>query len=311
VGVPLLIESVHKILANSVGTMTTQFFDQQFVGALPPPKAVPGDGGGIRYRRSNVDLSLSHGKAVTRVGVDYTIEDGGGTAEVSYAYPIGTLVLVSPNRPLPVQFLRQGMRFLLEDGGLARVTKVSPPEVFEAPTRTADGKGNVLCRILGRVHYSGNYPHFDLHFDDGTIETTPGHRFWCVRRKGWIPACDFTAGDLMRSRDGHPIRVRSVSGIYWKFDSLYNLEVEDHHNYYVGDLKGASVWSHNGLANGCRVPKAAVVTRDPTPGEFEKLAFGRPGKKEWFDFPWSGSFGEDGESTIGSKEPVRFEKQPL
>lgn len=141
--------------------------------------------------------------------------------------------------------------------------------------------------MLGTVTWTGTFPHFDLFFDDGKVETTPGHPFWCWRRKSWIPACEFRAGDMIRSRKNRPIRVRSVSGIFWKYGSLYNLEIEDNHTYFVGDFGGDSLWAHNSLANGCRVPKAAVVERDPTPAEFEKLAFGRPGKKETFDFPWS------------------------
>src|SRR5688572_33483855 len=101
--------------------MSTRFYDQQFAGILPPPKPVPGDGAGLdrpgeaepAYRLSEVDLSLSHGKAVTRVGIDYTIEDGDGIGEVGYLYPINTLVLVAPNRALPVQVLPPGMVFLL------------------------------------------------------------------------------------------------------------------------------------------------------------------------------------------------------
>lgn len=113
--------------------------------------------------------------------------------------------------------------------------------------------------MLGTVKFTGNYPRIDLHFDDGKIETTSGHLFWCVRRKGWIPAKDFAAGDLMRSRKRRAIRVRAVSTVYWRNESLYNLEVEDFHTYFVGNFDGDSVWTHNGLDFSCRVPKAAVV----------------------------------------------------
>lgn len=79
-----------------------------------------------------------------------------------------------------------------------------------------------------------------------SIEATPGHPFWTLR--GWVGARDLRPGDrlLTRAQDWRKVAgVRLLDGT----QTVYNLEVEDDHTYFVGDV-GYLV--HNDSVSGFR-----------------------------------------------------------
>lgn len=61
----------------------------------------------------------------------------------------------------------------------------------------------------------------------------------------------------MASGDGGVARIESISAPYRKQCELRNIEVEETHQFKVGDLPDG-IWTHNGMEQGCRVPKAAT-----------------------------------------------------
>ncbi len=86
--------------------------------------------------------------------------------------------------------------------------------------------------------------------DDGNVEviqTTDEHPFY-VRGKGWTSAASLQAGDLVQETDGSwqavlaSTREDHPDGI-----TVYNLEVEGDHTYFVEDGFGGvdAVWVHN------------------------------------------------------------------
>jgi len=63
------------------------------------------------------------------------------------------------------------------------------------------------------------------------IRATATHPFWVMDR-GWVAAQHLRAGDRVLGRSG-PCRIESVAvGLS---DEVYNLKVNDHHNYFVGE----------------------------------------------------------------------------
>ena len=74
------------------------------------------------------------------------------------------------------------------------------------------------------------------------ITTTPGHPFY-VQNKGWIGADRLTVGDVLVTRCGERIYVKSVRIELAETPvKVYNFEVEDFHTYFVGE---ESVLVHN------------------------------------------------------------------
>jgi hypothetical protein len=87
-------------------------------------------------------------------------------------------------------------------------------------------------------------PVLNLHVGGRIIETTREHPFY-VEGKGWRTAHELQIGDVLLSHDGLRVAVEGVaeSG---RVETVYNLEVEDHHTYFVGSPEwGFDVWAHN------------------------------------------------------------------
>lgn len=79
--------------------------------------------------------------------------------------------------------------------------------------------------------------------EDGGTETigaTAEHPFW-VKARGWVGAGDLLPGDEVFTSQGGWIK---VSGSTWlsKRQTVYNLEIEDYHTYFVGE---SGAWVHN------------------------------------------------------------------
>ena len=88
-------------------------------------------------------------KPITPLAVEYTISDSLGKAEVTFCYDLGTHIVMADGNVLPVESLKPGMQFRLEDGGIATTTKVEDPKVHDPPSRERDANGN-SSRVIGR-----------------------------------------------------------------------------------------------------------------------------------------------------------------
>jgi hypothetical protein len=72
---------------------------------------------------------------------------------------------------------------------------------------------------------------------DREIVTTDEHPFW-VKGKGWVAACNLLSGDSLCLQDGKTAEITKV--FVEQLDNsvtVYNFEVEDWHNYFVGSNK--------------------------------------------------------------------------
>ena len=108
------------------------------------------------------------------------------------------------------------------------------------------------------------------------IGTTAPHGFG-VEERGWVPAGDLRAGDVLRSHDGQRPRVEAVSEP-GEVVPVYNLKVEGYHTYFVGCPEwGFSVWVHNGDGDDCPPGKQASQDKDSNrkDGPWRAQPFGR------------------------------------
>jgi len=87
-------------------------------------------------------------------------------------------------------------------------------------------------------------PVLNLHVGGRIIGTTAEHPFF-VEGKGWTPAFDLRIGDRVLLEDGQCLRVEGI-GDSGRVETVYNIEVENDHTYFVGEKNwGWAVWSHN------------------------------------------------------------------
>jgi hypothetical protein len=76
------------------------------------------------------------------------------------------------------------------------------------------------------------------------IGTTAEHPFYAAD-KGWVPAKELRLGDRVLLESGNWLPVDGVADS-GRVETVYNLEVEGDHTYFVGDPGwGFAVWAHN------------------------------------------------------------------
>ena len=74
---------------------------------------------------------------------------------------------------------------------------------------------------------------------------SPNHLYWPAIRGEWIAAAEFDQGELLRTAEGSMVPVETVGKPRHVFVSVYNIEVEEFHTYFVGRGEQA-VLAHNG-----------------------------------------------------------------
>ncbi len=190
------------------------------------------------------------------VWVEYTCSDALGKAKIGYRYRCGRRIPLTNGQVVPAEGLTPGMQFLLEDGGVATVTKVDPPKPWQPNSEFRDPYGNAFRRVIGTFKYTGWVPIMTVKAGGGVHRVTPGHPYWSESRRGWYPIGSFVPGELVLTREKQPVPIEAIASPQWMHETVYNVEVDEYHTYFVGAGK-TSVWVHNGMGEGCRVPRAA------------------------------------------------------
>jgi hypothetical protein len=192
------------------------------------------------------------------VWVEYTIQDELGVAEVGCRYPFGIHVVLAEGTPYRVDRLEPGMRFRLEEGGVATVTQVKRPDLWDPPDPRKDKDGNSLRRVVGTFRYTGWVPLIEVTYGGACHRMTPGHLYWSETRRGWHPIGTFGVGEMLRTPDNERLPVQAITPPRMEQTTVYNVEVDEFHTYFVGG--GRAAWSHNGGPDGgCGIPKAAMA----------------------------------------------------
>jgi hypothetical protein len=109
-----------------------------------------------------------------------------------------------------------------------------------------------------RIFVTPDQPLVDLTLGMGDhVRATPGHLFWTEDR-GWVPAAYLEVGETLFGEHG-PVEVSAAASLSGNA-TVYNMEIEDTHTYFVGV---SSAWVHNpkkppqpGGPNACAQPPA-------------------------------------------------------
>jgi len=115
--------------------------------------------------------------------------------------------------------------------------------------------GEIELKSVLQTHK--NKVDFDMckvYVNGNVIESTSGHEFYELN-KGWTPAKELKSGDVLLDNNNEQIIIYKVEYIKFSGDELitvYNLTVEDNHNYFVGEN---SVWVHNSPFGICIAPE--------------------------------------------------------
>ena len=197
-------------------------------------------------------------RVIQRVAISYTFPEQFGKAKITYCFPVGRLVRLHGGMILPVEKLRVGMQFIMRGGPIATVTKTKKPKWYGPPDKVPiGGEGNLYDRrVLGTVEHVGNCV-IDLTIDGEIITTTPAHFIWSQSQNAYVPAGSLRVGELFHTRNGGTARLEAISRPRYGLVKLYNFEVEEFHNYFVGKV---GIQVHNGLPGSCGVPLPEEVT---------------------------------------------------
>jgi hypothetical protein len=102
----------------------------------------------------------------------------------------------------------------------------------------------VDLRVVLQAFHNAPQPLLLVVAEDLRVWATFNHPIF-AEGQGWTPAGKLSVGDLLRTREGHPLLVTDIveTGI---IEPVYNLQVAGHHTYFVGSgVGGASVLVHN------------------------------------------------------------------
>ena len=196
-------------------------------------------------------------RAIQRISVRYTFPEPYGEAKVEYSFPVGHLIILEGGLVEPVEKLGVGVRFIMQHGEIATVTAIASPDWWEPlPLRPLKGKVYER-RVVGRSERYGNAV-LDVTFLGRTVTTTPDHLFYSASRRMYLPAGQLRVGELLATDDGRTALLESISPPRYGLVKLFNIEVEELHNYFVGGSRSA-VQVHNGVpgAAGSGIPMPA------------------------------------------------------
>jgi serpin B len=116
-----------------------------------------------------------------------------------------------------------------------------------------DVEGNIEPKRV-EATFQGQKEVVHLHVRGQVIRPTKEHPFYVMGR-GWTPAGDLRAGDLLATNLGKWFEVEQVVAAGERVP-IYNFLVADHHTYFIGGKSwGFAVWTHNGCGPGFRATR--------------------------------------------------------
>ena len=194
------------------------------------------------------------------VGIHYTYPEQSGTAEVTYILPAGQTYLLDDYQEILNDDLKPGMRIRLKEGSVAGIADVrlfyDPPD---PPVRRPDGQ--YLSRVVGTIRHAGPIT-VDVTWPGWTATSSPDHPYYSVSRGGYVPAGELQIGELLLNDQDRVVPVLAVGGTKLGMTELYNIEVEQFHNYYVGQPGGRAVLVHNSASPGQYINTPAQVAKE-------------------------------------------------
>ena len=104
-------------------------------------------------------------------------------------------------------------------------------------------KKNVFNKVLQTMIHFVHERIYSLFIKDEKLKVTGNHKFLITRNneQGWVQAADLKVGDLVLLSDGTLQKIIKINSEL-KHETVYNFEVSNTHNYYVGKNQ---VLAHN------------------------------------------------------------------
>lgn len=96
---------------------------------------------------------------------------------------------------------------------------------------------NECCKVIKKfVHKLCTDDLYELLINNKTLKVTSEHRFYVIKDKKseWIEAKKLSVNDLLLNSEGKKVKIDNIT-YYSNKSTVYNLEVEKYHNYYVGE----------------------------------------------------------------------------
>lgn len=253
--------------------------------------------GAFGYGAVNLLEIFIGSKGATKVGKLSKVEkaiDTAGDVPTGSCFIAGTMIQTRDGKK-PIEKIRVGDIVLARD---EKSGKLGYKQVVHPFIREVDE--------IYKIFVSGH-----------KIETTAEHPFW-VEGKGWTKVKDLREQDQLLTSEGKQLPIQKII-VKKKHTTVYNIEVEGYHTYFVSDL---GVFVHNKAmkkmigADGVQVTsktiwkekgsKARIDVENPNPGK-------RPGQihyqdannvKYYFD-PYAGTFYDQ---KTGKSAPKKVQK---
>ena len=144
----------------------------------------------------------------------------------------------------------------MADGSKKRIEQIERGELVDAVS-DKDATGRAEPKAVVAVYHNGPKRLRTYKIGDQELRCTDEHPFY-EQSKGWTPAANLEPGDRLRSDDDGWCTVHSISES-GPPEPVYNLQIEDHHTYFVGDLEaGQAVLVHNSCYDTYRRLKADI-----------------------------------------------------
>ncbi len=173
------------------------------------------------------------------LNLDLSESNGGRTFDVGRISLCSQSVVRVNGAYATVGDLKVGDRIYLSGDNIGRV--VSMTKKWHTPTPPKyDTKGNGYNRVVATTKRMTDHLLF-LYTSAELVKTTPEHPF-AVKGKGYVEAGRLQSGDVLETQDGKIVTVER-SEVHNDPQLVYNLEVENAHNFFVG--KNA-ILVHNG-----------------------------------------------------------------
>ena len=129
---------------------------------------------------------------------------------------------------------------LMADERYKRIDQFQVGDLVLSRDEDASAEEEILAGRVSKVFVHENKQVLRLRLGENVLDTTAEHPFYVVGQ-GWVFAAVITLGDVVVAADGV---YHGVTGKEYlpQFETVYNIEVEGLHTYFVGSL---NIWVHN------------------------------------------------------------------
>ena len=131
---------------------------------------------------------------------------------------------------------------ILTENGLKNIEDIKIGE--KVYSKNESNSSIELKEVLNTFVHDVDYNICKVYTENDIIECTEGHKFYS-KSKGWVQAYNLRPGNVLIDNNGKEIVIKKVEiekSKYKQITRVYNLNVKDNHNYFVGNDR---ILAHN------------------------------------------------------------------